>query len=73
MIIRAANETELEELAELQRLKFRPDEPDAAQRFMTYTKEDEAAFWHNLLGDRPFYSWTDIFYMSVCPYHRLGA
>jgi hypothetical protein len=23
--------------------------------------EDEAAFWHNLLGDRPFYSWTDIF------------
>ena len=40
MIIRAANETELEELAELQRLIFRPDEPDAAQRFMTYTKAD---------------------------------
>ena len=40
MIIRAINEPELEEIAELQRLIFRPDEPDAAQRFITYTKGD---------------------------------
>jgi hypothetical protein len=23
--------------------------------------EDEAAFWRNLLGEKPFYCWTDIF------------
>ena len=23
--------------------------------------DDEAAFWRSLLGDRPFYSWADIF------------
>jgi predicted N-acetyltransferase YhbS len=40
MIIRAVNDTELAEVAELQRLIFRPDEPDAVQRFMTYTKGD---------------------------------
>jgi len=28
-----------------------PDEPPA----------NEAAFWRGLLGDKPFYSWADIF------------
>ena len=40
MKIRAVHETELEEIAELQRLVFRPDDPDGAQRFMTYTRGD---------------------------------
>ena len=40
MIIRAANETELEEIAELQHLVFRPNEPDAAQRYLSYTTDD---------------------------------
>ncbi len=40
MIIRAVDETELEEIAELQRLVFRPDEPDSAQRYLTYTNGD---------------------------------
>ena len=40
MNIRAANETELEEIAELQHLVFRPNEPDAVQRYLSYTKDD---------------------------------
>ncbi|MDP6041722.1 MAG: GNAT family N-acetyltransferase [Candidatus Latescibacteria bacterium] len=42
MIIRAATETELEEIAELQHLVFRPNEPDVAQRYLSYTNDDPA-------------------------------
>ena len=40
MMIRAAREAEIAEIAELQRLVFRPHEPDAAQRYLTYVKGD---------------------------------
>ena len=42
MMIRAAREAEIAEIAELQRLVFRPHEPDAAQRYLTYAKGDPA-------------------------------
>ena len=42
MIIRAAREGEIAEIAELQRLVFRPQEPDAAQRYLTYVEGDPA-------------------------------
>ena len=40
MMIRAAREAEIAEIAELQRLVFRPHEPDAAKRYLTYLKDD---------------------------------
>lgn len=40
MMIRAAREAETAEIAELQRLVFRPHEPDAAQRYLTYVRGD---------------------------------
>ena len=40
MMIRAAREAEIAEIAELQRLVFRPHEPDAAKRYLTYVKDD---------------------------------
>ena len=41
MMIRAAREAEIAEIAELQRLVFRPHEPDAAKRYLTYLKGDQ--------------------------------
>ena len=40
MVIRAAKESELEEIAELQQRVFRPDQPDSVARYLVYAKED---------------------------------